>query len=48
LAKLGYTQVHKLERKDDVWEATAVKGNVTHIIRFNAHTGAKMEELPVK
>ncbi|MGH6823534.1 MAG: hypothetical protein ACRECP_05180 [Methylocella sp.] len=48
LAKLGYTEVTKLERNGDYWEATAIKNGTTHPIRFHALTGVKFEEREVK
>ncbi len=45
LAKMGYTQVQKLVRSGNYWEATVVKNGVTHVIRFHAQSGEKPFEL---
>jgi hypothetical protein len=43
LAKLGYHNVEKLERKGDYWEATVIKNGASRLIRFHAHSGAMSE-----
>jgi hypothetical protein len=48
LAKLGYTEVRSLVRNGDYWDATVVKNGATHLIRFHAQTGMKLEEPDVK
>jgi hypothetical protein len=44
LAKLGYTDVQKLVRNGDNWEATVVKNGTSHVIRFHAQSGAMLEQ----
>jgi hypothetical protein len=45
LAKMGYSQVEKLERNGNFWEATVVKQGVTHVLRFDAQHGEKPKEI---
>lgn len=40
LAKQGYTDIRKLELKDDHWEATVVKNGKEELLRFHARTNA--------
>jgi hypothetical protein len=47
LAKLGYTEVRKLVRIGDYWEATVIKNGAPRVIRFHALTGAMQLENPM-
>jgi hypothetical protein len=42
--KLGYSNIQKLTRKGDYWEATATKGGKPWQISLHARTGAKEEK----
>ncbi len=44
LAKRGFTEIQKLERKGDFWEATVSKNGVTQVLKFHAQNGARLDE----
>jgi hypothetical protein len=45
LAKMGYTEVPKLERSGNYWEATVVKNGATQVLRFHVQNAEKPKEI---
>jgi hypothetical protein len=49
LTKLGYTNVQRLTRVGDYWEAVVSKGGTTQTLRFHALSNARIEgPIPVQ
>ncbi len=43
LAKLGYTNVQRLTRNGDYWEAVVPKGGATQTLRFHVLSNARLD-----